>query len=476
MLDKVRDYARKWQMLQKEDCVIAGVSGGADSVCLLFVLLELRKEIGFDLVVAHVNHGLRGEAANADEDYVKSLCETLGVPCECYFEDVELFAKNRKQSTEEAGREVRKAFFEELLLKYKGTKIALAHHQNDNAETLILNLTRGTGLKGLGGIAPMNGHVIRPLLCISREEVENYLNSKGISYCEDATNKEDDYTRNRVRNHVLSYLEQEVNGKAVEHMNETMEQLRQVQAYMEEQMRGCKSLCVKEMTGGEATECTSGFLVQAQTYQDIPEVIKPMLLKSVLVDVCGREKDLEAVHIKDLQELFEKQVGRKLDLPYQMEAKRVYEGIWIGEKRSETEIIEEEVWDLSEEKREISIAGYQIQCEQMEAAEMCAKECEKSHTKYFSCDIIKNSVMFRTRRSGDYITIHPDGRTQKLKTYFINEKIPQEERDSILLVADGSHVLWIVGHRVGCAYEVKENTKRVLKIHVNKGESYGRDN
>ena len=95
MLDKVRDYARKWQMLQKEDCVIAGVSGGADSVCLLFVLLELRKEIGFDLVVAHVNHGLRGEAAYADEDYVKSLCETLGVPCECYFEDVELFAKNR---------------------------------------------------------------------------------------------------------------------------------------------------------------------------------------------------------------------------------------------------------------------------------------------------------------------------------------------------------------------------------------------
>jgi tRNA(Ile)-lysidine synthase len=201
-----------------------------------------------------------------------------------------------------------------------------------------------------------------------------------------------------------------------------------------------------------------------------------MLLKSVLVDVCGREKDLEAVHIKDLQELFEKQVGRKLDLPYQMEAKRVYEGIWIGEKRSETEIIEEEVWDLSEEKREISIAGYQIQCEQMEAAEMCAKECEKSHTKYFSCDIIKNGVTFRTRRSGDYITIHPDGRTQKLKTYFINEKIPQEERDRILLVADGSHVLWIVGHRAGCAYEVKENTKRVLKIHVNKGESYGRDN
>jgi len=476
MLDKVRDYARKWQMLQKEDCVIAGVSGGADSVCLLFVLLELQKELGFDLVVAHVNHGLRGEAADADEAHVKNICKEKGIPCECYFEDVELFAKNRKQSTEEAGREVRRAFFEELLLKYKGTKIALAHHQNDNAETLLLNLARGTGLKGLGGIAPVNGNVIRPLLCVSREEIEDYLNSQGVSYCQDATNEEDDYTRNRIRNHVLPYLETEVNAKTAAHMNETMEQLRRVQGYMEEQMQQYKTRCVIKASGDEKTQNTNSYVVEAKIYEETPEVIKPMLLKSVLVDVCGREKDLEAVHLKDLQELFEKQVGRKLDLPYQMEAKRVYEGIWIGKKIPGTAMVQEKVWDLSQETCAFTVAGYRIRGEQIKATEMCAKECEKSHTKYFSCDIIKNGVTFRTRRAGDYITIHPDGRTQKLKTYFINEKIPQEERDRILLVADGNHVLWIVGHRVGCAYEVNVNTKRVLKIQVNKGESYGRDN
>ncbi len=476
MLDKVRDYASKWHMLQKEDCVIAGVSGGADSVCLLFVLLELQKELGFELVVAHVNHGLRGAFADADETYVKKLCEEKGIPCECYFEDVELFAKKRKQSTEEAGREVRKAFFKELLLKYEGTKIALAHHKNDNAETLLLNLARGTGLKGLGGIAPVNGNIIRPLLCVTREEIEDYLDALGISYCQDATNAEDDYTRNRIRNHVLPYLEKEVNTKTIEHMNETMEQLRQIQVYMDAQMQEYKCKCVIDLGQGTGENYEPGFLVQAQLYKEVPEVLQAMLLKAVLVDVCGQEKDLESVHLKDLQELFEKQVGRKLDLPYHMEAKRVYEGVWIGEKSTETKIVAEEVWNLDQAKQKFSVGGYEIFCEQIEATEVCTKECEKSHTKYFSCDIIKNGVTFRTRRTGDYITIHPDGRTQKLKTYFINEKIPQGDRDHILLVADGNHVLWIVGYRVGCAYEVNENTKCVLKIQVNKGESHGRDN
>ena len=145
MLKRVEDYIAKWDMLKKEDKVIVGVSGGADSVCLLFVLLELRKKIPFELVVVHVNHRLRGAEADADEKYVKQLCEEQGICCVVYSEDVEAIASQNKQSIEEAGRDVRRKAFACAMESYGGTKVALAHHMNDNVETFLMNAARGTG-------------------------------------------------------------------------------------------------------------------------------------------------------------------------------------------------------------------------------------------------------------------------------------------------------------------------------------------
>lgn len=461
MLKKVKTYMETWQMLKKEDCVIVGVSGGADSICLLWVLYELQKEMGYRMVAVHVNHGLRGQAADADEQFVKGFCDSLGVCQESFYADVELIAKKRKQSTEEAGREVRRRFFEETMQKYGGTKIALAHHQDDSAETFLLNLARGTGLRGLGGIAPVKGNVIRPLLCVRRAEIEDFLKEKGISYCVDGTNQTDAYTRNRIRNHVLPYLQQEVNAKTVEHMSEVMERLRQIQDYLDEQVEGYLRSSV--IVSGEER-----FLSQEQ-YEQIPEVLRPLLLKKILAEVCGREKDLEAVHVRQMQELFAKQVGRKLDLPYRMEAKRTYQGISVCKKTVQEKAKPEAVFDVYGEEKTFLWGKKQISCRVTE------KNVEKVHTKRLNCDIIRNDICIRTRRQGDYITIHEDGRKQKLKSFFINEKIPQEERDHILLVAEGSHILWIAGYRTNPLYEVKANTKRILEIQIDEGENDGRE-
>lgn len=463
MLEKVRSYTEKWQMLTSEDCVITGVSGGADSVCLLLVLLELQKEIGFEVVAVHVNHGLRGADADADEVFVKRFCAERGVPLEIYFSDVEAVAKERKQSTEEAGREVRREFFELARCKYNGTKIALAHHQNDNAETFLFRLARGTGLKGLGGMAPVKDAFIRPLLCVDRNEIEAYLERQGISYCTDVTNENDAYTRNRIRNHMISYLETEINSKAVEHISETMEQMRQVQHYLEQQAEGYLKSCV--------IQTDLGYLVSEEKYREVPDVLKPLLLKTVLVWICQKEKDLESVHLKKIQELFDKQTGRKIDLPYQMEAKRVYDGVEIYQKSEQDSTCSKEFsFDLQSAEASYKWKNKTIRCRILNKMQIDGETLEKSHTKRFDCDIIKHGISFRTRKPGDYITIHPDGRTQKLKTYFINEKIPQKERDKILLIADGSHILWIVGYRVNCAYQTKENTNCVLEIHIDEGE------
>ncbi len=462
MKDKVRNYIEKWQMLQSEDCVIVGVSGGADSICLLWMLADMQKEMGFRVVAVHVNHGLRGVEADADEMYVKKFCEQLGIPCETYRADVELISKKWKQSTEEAGREVRRTCFEETLEKHHGTKIALAHHQNDNAETFMLNLARGTGLRGLGGISPVNGKVIRPLLCLKREEIEDFLKEEGIPYCNDCTNQSDGYTRNRIRNHTIPYLREQVNPKVIEHMNETMEQIRQVQEFLEEQVE-------VYWEKGVVNE-GPGYLILEDIYLQTPEAIKPLLLKKVLIAVCGKEKDLESVHVKQLQELLQRQVGRKVDLPYQMEGKRVYQGISICLKgKEEKERLDEVFFDVKDTEARFEMGNHVIHCKIME------EHVEKVNTKQFNCDIIKGNICIRTRKQGDYITIHEDGRTQKLKSYFINEKIPQDERDQILLVAEGNHIIWIVGYRTNPVYEVKTNTKRILEIQIDEGEDYGRE-
>lgn len=469
MLRKIKEYVTRWHMLEKEDKVIVGVSGGADSICLLFVLLELQKSIPFEIIVVHVNHGLRGLDADEDEAYVKKICEEQDLLCVTYSENVELIAKNRKQSTEEAGREVRYAAFYRTLELYGGTKIALAHHKNDNVETFLMNMARGTGLKGLGGIRPVSGKLIRPLLCMEREEIEQYLQKKGIAYCTDKTNASDEYTRNRIRNHVIPYMEKEINSCTVSHINDTMEQLLEIQSYLEVQRDIHMETCVRVQE--------DGYIVNWEELKKIPNVIQTLVLKQALVNITGMEKDITSVHLKELQNLFQKQVGRRLDLPYETEALKMYEGIKLRKKTAiETEKIVCEVSVNESNEQQIILENMTLILRVFENFDGNMQDVQKNNTKWFDYDIIKNGLCIRTRKPGDYITIHQDGKKQKLKSYFINEKIPKEERDKVLLVADGSHILWIIGYRVNCRYQADRNTKHVLEIQMNEGESYGRDN
>ena len=459
MIEKVKRYAEKWHMLKKEDRIIVGVSGGADSVCLLFVLKEIQKTIPYELFVVHVNHNLRGEAAKADEIFVEDLCAKWEIPFFAYSENVELFAKNRKQSTEEAGRNLRRACFQETAEKVNANKIALAHHRNDSVETMLLNLARGTGLKGLGGIRPVQGAYIRPLLAVSRTEIENYLQEQELSYCNDMTNESDDYTRNRIRNHIIPYMEREVNSASVQHMGDTMEQLQQIQDYMEESVNSIFDEIVAEEE--------DSYLVKKEAFESLHLALRPLVLKKVLGLISASEKDIEQIHLQSILELFSKQVGRCVDLPYQILAKRSYEGVKI-QRRSETvqeDFVKEILLKLGEGET-FWVKGKKISCKVAEKEQETYKYEQKAGKHCFDYDIIQNGVTIRTRRPGDYITIHPDGRTQKLKSFFINEKVPQELRDQVLLVADGNHIIWIVGIRVNCVYQISSNTKHVLEIHV----------
>ena len=508
MYQKVREYIRRYKMLEQGDKIIAGVSGGADSICLLFMLIGLAKEIGCSVTAVHVHHGLRGAAADADAAYVERVCREQGIGCRIFREDVGAFAERNRLTVEEAGRDVRRACFLRVMEEEQGTKVALAHHQNDNAETLIWNLCRGCGIKGLGGIAPVAGAFIRPLLCLRRDEIESYLKERGIAYCVDETNLEDAYTRNRIRRHVIPYLEENVNRQSVEHMSETMEQIRKIGSYLEQEVLRYQKECVSFREDGAA-------VLEKEAFRKVPEAVRAFLLHELLCRAARRRKDIEAVHVKMLEALLEKQVGRQIRLPYGVRAVRCYEGIELitvsgeeyergrrGHKEDRREYEEgrrghkegRRVPQESGETDKASVICISGSCGSAELPWMdgsvrklkwrvLERESDEKeemiifpknpYTKWFDYDIIKNTVKMRYREPGDYITISKNGGTQKLKQYFINEKVPGRQRDKIWLAADGRHIMWIVGYRQNQMYQITDKTRRILEIEINGGEDDG---
>ena len=477
-MKRIEKFIQKYHMLTCGDRVIAGVSGGADSVCLFLMLLELREKIGFDLIAVHVHHGLRGEAADQDQQFVEALCEQHRIPLEIFRVNLESIAKKRKQSLEEAGRMVRREAFDSVCKKYGGNKIALAHHQNDNAETLLWNLSRGTGLDGLGGIRPVNGKFIRPLLCMNREEIEEYLAKRKQSYCIDETNAGTDYTRNKLRHLVLPILEEQVNSAAVRHMNETMEQIWELQEYMQEQVEAAYQECVQEHF-----EKACWIQIQQKSFETFPELIKKMVIRKGMEQVGGKKRDLSHKHVDVMMELMNKQVGRTLDLPYEMHAKRNYEGIRLEKQRTYSFGEEKKAEIMQECMAELNIPGetiladrdLKLRCKILEKPKnLSIKDIpQKIYTKWFDYGIIKSSLYIRTRQAGDIIVIDEKGHQKKLKNWFVDEKIPKEVRDSQLLLAENNEILWVLGHRMSQAYQVKQSTKWILQIEVETYKSDG---
>lgn len=472
MYEKIKAYVKEQGMLAQRDTVIAGISGGADSICLLCVLLELKKDYDLKIVGVHVNHGLRGEAALMDQRYVEGFCGELGVPLCVYHTDVAALAKEEGLSEEEAGRAARRRAFEETAAAQAGkappdgatersghVKIALAHHKNDNVETFFMNVARGTGLRGLGGIRPVNGAYIRPLLDTTREEIENFLEKKGISYCMDATNEADTYTRNRIRRHVIPYMEKEINEKLADHVCGAMEQMRKLWEYVDAQTETIFPSCVYYESSEENKRAA---LIKEAAFLETPEALRPYIIRRALVGLTGALRDIETVHVEDIQKLFQKQAGRYICLPYDLKAKRCYEGVRLFREGRE------KTGEPAGKKPEVSLRIFTRE-------EIREPIPYTPYRKWFDYDIIKNSVEIRTRQPGDYIAIDREGRTQKLKRYFINGKIPEEERNKVWLAADGDEIMWVIGYRQSQKYQITENTRKILEISIYGGEEDGRD-
>ena len=443
---------REHQMLTPGDRVVAGISGGADSVCLLFVLSAWKEQYGLELAAAHINHGIR-EDAGEDARFVEALCRQLCIPFYLKETDVHKLAEEQKCSEEEAGRNFRYQTFEEVAQEFSAEKIAVAHNLNDRSETMLFHLFRGSGIKGLAGIPPVRGKIIRPLLCVEREEIETYLAGKGQKFCQDSTNGEDVYTRNRIRHHILPYVEREIVSGCVRHMGQTAALLAETEDYLSLQTEDAVRACVDRHE--------NGYCLDREVFLTYHPAIRRRVLFELVKKLSPGQKDISKIHVEELLELFQREGNGQIHLPFGICGRRIY-----GKVCLEQGVFPEKKPDLSEIKMELQVFPISDLPQNNENSLIFP---QNQYTKWFDYDKMKKSPELRTRSGGDYLTIRDQKgelHHKKLKEYMVTEKIPQDQRDRIPVLAEDSHVIWLVGYRISEYYKVSENTKQVLQVQL----------
>lgn len=451
----------KYHMIQPGDRVLAGVSGGADSVCLLLTLLEYREKVNFDIKVVHVEHGIRGEESLQDAAYVEQLCQKLDVEYECVPVDIPAMAATEKLSTEEAGRIARYWIFEQVRESWQASKIAVAHNLNDQAETILWNLARGSGLDGAAGIRPVRDYIIRPLLECSRTEIEAYLEQKNITWREDRTNQELDYTRNVIRNCLLPEMTEKLNAGTVQHLAQFGTEMQQTREFLQELVEEACQKMVRIQPGR----------VQVDLHQmkQEKEFLQERILRFCLKEAgCGL-KDMQRKHIQAVRELSEKQSGRQIQLPGGWRARRTFDWLVIEQDTGENgAILQQEI--------QLKIPGETQTPWGTFTTAIISNENQsipqKKYTKWLSYDKITTGIYLRTRRTGDFLIVNHQGGRKKLKSYFTDEKIPAEDRERIPLLTVGQEVLWVAGYRISEGYKVEKYTKEILEITYKEAVSW----
>ena len=455
LVRKVCDHIRETDLIPEGSYVAAGVSGGADSMCLLYVLIGLQGLLHLRLAAVHVNHQVRGGEALEDQRYVEQICRDHDIPCRTFTGNVPEMAKERHLTEEEAGRIFRYACFEKARRQLGADLIAVAHNLDDVSETVLLNLVRGSGLKGLSGIPEKRGAVVRPLLTVRRSEIEAFDRRCGIAWRTDRTNLERDYARNRIRLDVLPYLNRYVNSRAAEHIAKAAAVSAQAAAYVERQAAQAAEKIVREIPGG--------LEIDADGFVQLDGALQRELLHQCIGRAAGRMKDIEAVHIEMTAGLFAGETGRAVDLPYHLQAQRSYGCVRIvkvQESREEAADISVETFPAA-----VCLPGIGTVRMRLFPYDKKAPVPQNMCTKWIDYDKMKHILILRKRRSGDYMMIA--GHRKKLGRVLIDDRVPRNVRERAYYAADGDCIICMPGgRRLSSSYMVTEETQRILEIRL----------
>lgn len=447
-MDKMKEYSQKHNLINKGDRIVVAFSGGPDSVYLMLKLLAIQQEMELTLVAVYINHKLLKEA-DEHAKFVRRFCDQYDISLYYFEKDIASYAKKEKLSIEEAGRKFRYQKFYEVLEQLHYDSIAVAHHQDDQAETVLYRMARGTGWKGMAGIRPKQNKIIRPLLGVSKQEILAELEQMKQSYNVDPSNQDTVYARNQIRHLVLPDLSV-VNQQAREHIAKLAEQMEELGDYIELEIEQLWNHCVVSD--------------KKQWKINIPQIknsalfLQKEILKRALAEASGLEKDLSRTHVNQLLLLMTAQTGKRMDFPYNVWAVRQYDWLVLQKQQKKENI---KIPIQGEGRYEIPFADGFIDVKILQKKEEFS---QKLYTKTFDYDKIKESIVVRSYEKDDYFIMNRQGQHKRINRYFIDQKIPGDQRGKIPLVADGSHIIWIIGGRISEAYKVTKETTRVMQL------------
>ncbi|MGL4741895.1 MAG: tRNA lysidine(34) synthetase TilS [Sarcina sp.] len=458
MKDKVLKYISENSMIKEGDRVLVALSGGPDSVCLLHLLSVLRKDLGIKIFAAHVNHLIRGEEAFNDEEYARSLCESLDIKFFAKRVKVEQVAKEKGISTEMAGRDERYNFFDEIRKRENIDKIAIAHNANDQAETLIMRIMRGTGLEGLVGIKPIRGGIfIRPILSLTRDEIESYCDINNLQPKIDKTNLEDIYSRNKVRINMIPYIKEHFNPDIVTTMNRLAHNALVDSKFIDS--------VVDEKYDIYCNNRGNSIVISADAFS-CDEAIITRVVRRALMKVSNVFNNFELKHIYDVLALQKGETGKRISLTNDIIAINQYADIVIAnkfdlEEYSDDEEISFKIKDIIENSKEVKFNSYNFKFEIIENDGQI--NFNNAKEKYFNFDDVE-VITLRTRKNGDKIMPFGSKVSKKLKDIFISSKVPKEDRDRIPVLVFDDNISWIVGLRTSELFKINQKNRKLLKI------------
>lgn len=445
METRVEDTIEKYHMIPKDATVIVGLSGGADSVALAHFLYLRQQAMQFTLIAVHLNHGLRGAEAERDEIFVSGLCRSWNVPLHIRHVDVKKEAQLAGEGEEECGRRLRYLFFNELAdSQYPGARIATAHTFSDNMETILFHIVRGTGLRGLCGIPPVRGNVIRPCIDCIRDEIEAYCKKENLSYVTDSTNFEHEYARNRLRLDIMPLLYQ-MNPSLAHSMRRMLSSVREDENYLQ-------SLAQEAYA---SAYCQYGYRVAA--LKELPEPVLNRIIQMAVLEKTGHAADFESVNrVKELLK------GRNNT--------QIAGGCYVRLRKGMLEFISghkentffEQV--VSENFNELPSGSLKITLYQQDAKNNFKKINKNLLTNCIDCDKIRGKMITRSRKDGDSYRIFARNCTKTLKKLFNEAGIAPEQRDSVPVVCDDEGILWVYGFGAAERCAVREDTQRLYLL------------
>jgi len=477
MLNQVRQTIESHSMLKRGDHLVVAVSGGPDSVALLHILARLRNEYQLHLTTAHLHHGLRTGEADRDEAFVRRLSAEMGIACVCRRADVRALQRKSGRSLEETGREERYRFLQAAAERCGAMKIAVGHHRDDQAETVLLHLLRGSGMGGLRGILPVrDGRIIRPLLNVGRTEILEFLRNEGIPYMTDSSNESIMFLRNRIRNELIPELTSRYNPRLIEALCRMADLFRREDHYLRE--------VVRQTIGGWAAGGDFGNVaIPLAEFRALHEAIQGRIMKCLLESAAPSQNGIGCRNIESVLILARRDDCQylSLDLPFGIVVERERGILRIrkrGERRVGRKRIERATTSRYEYKVEIPTTVYLDEIGLMVRLEWSAKPTlnemlRRPEIGFMDYDRLVLPLVLRNMRPGDRINPLGLGGTKKLNEYFIDRKIAATRRREIPLLVDAESIVWIGGERISERVRITEKTRRVLKAGISSGTYCG---